>query len=247
VERGVSARPSSPLFAAAEAALRALARYHDYTVHGFEHLPKSGPALVVFHHSLATYDSFLLGVPILDRLGRIFRGLADRLIFRTPLLREAFSGAGFVEGSRDAVVAMLGRGEIIGLAPGGMRESLRSSRQRYTFDWSGRRGFVRMSLASGAPIVLAACPRGDDLYTVFDNPVTPWAYRRLRIPAPVFAGRWATPIPRPLGLFHLLSEPILPDVAPDQWTEHDVDAHHGRLVLRMERLMRDALAIEARP
>ncbi|HEU4405131.1 MAG TPA: lysophospholipid acyltransferase family protein [Polyangiaceae bacterium] len=241
---GTTERPRSLGFAAAEAVLRGLARYHEYEAFGFEHLPRTGPALIAFHHTLATYDSFLLGVPMLDRLGRVFRGLADRFIFRTPPLRQIFEGAGFVEGTREAVVEMLGRGEIIGLAPGGMREGLRSSRAKYTFDWAGRTGFVRMSMLSGAPIVLAACPRGDDLYTVIDNPVTPWVYERFRAPAPLFVGRWGTAVPRPRKLWHLLSEPIYPDVAKDQVRDEDVVAHHARVVSRMRRLMVDALDLD---
>jgi 1-acyl-sn-glycerol-3-phosphate acyltransferase len=236
-------KPEGRAFAAVERLFRHLCAYHDYEVFGLENIPSDGGALLAFHHTLATYDSFLLGVPIYDRLGRVFRGLADRLVFRTPGLSQAFRAAGFVEGTREATVRMLAQGELIGLAPGGMRESLRGTHAKYTFDWSGRRGFVKTSLASGRPIVLAACPRADDLFTVFDNPVTRWSYERARVPLPAFRGRWGLPVPRRLKLWHLISEPIWPDVPPDRVREEDVVAHHGRVVTRMKRLMKDSLAL----
>jgi 1-acyl-sn-glycerol-3-phosphate acyltransferase len=229
---------------AGEGLLRALSKYHQHHVYGFEHLPKTGPALVAFHHSLCTYDSFLLGVPIWDRLDRDFRGLGDRLIFRTPGLGRFMSEVGFVEGTREATTAMLRKGELIGMAPGGMRESLRSSRQKYTFDWSGRLGFVSVAMKAGAPIILAANPRSDDCYEVVDNPVTPWLYRHLKVPLPLAFGRWGTVLPKPVKLWHLLSEPLFSDIAPDQVQDADVEAMHQKVVQRMERLMRESLELQ---
>ena len=228
----------------AKGLMRSLAKYHRYEVFGFEHVPKSGPAIIAFHHSLATYDSFLLSVPIWD-MGREFRGIADRLIFKTPGLGQFMTDVGFVEGSRDATVAMLKKGELIGLAPGGMREALRSSKEKYQFDWTGRTGFVNVAMRAGAPIILAACPMSDDLYRVTQNPLTPLIYETLKVPVPLARGRWGTVVPRPVKLWHVLSEPILSDVAPDQVTDRDVDAQHAKVVARMQRLMEQSLAMKA--
>ena len=227
-----------------EGLLRRLAKYHRYEALGFEHIPKQGPALVVFHHSLATYDSFLLGVFILDRLGRRFQGLADNLVFRTPGLGHLFTEMGFVPGTREKTIEMLQRGEIIGLAPGGMREGLRGRRRKYRIDWRGRFGFVWTSMLAGAPIILAACPRSDDIYDVYDNPITPWLYRRCHLPLPLFRGRWSTPIPRPVKLHHLISEPIYPPVPPEQVERADVERHQAYLVERMDALMAESFAMK---
>jgi 1-acyl-sn-glycerol-3-phosphate acyltransferase len=227
---------------AAEALMRGLGRYHQYEVIGFENIPKTGPGLIAFHHSLCTYDSFLLSVPIWDQLDREFRGLADRLIFKTPGLGRFFHDVGFVEGTRDATIAMLKQGELIGLAPGGMRESLRSSNDKYRFDWSGRTGFVQVAMKAGAPIILAACPHSDDCYDVLDNPLTPWVYEHFKVPLPIARGRWFTALPRPVKLWHHIAEPIWPEVAPDQVTDADVTAMHAKVVARMDKLMREAMA-----
>lgn len=238
------AERSSLTFRAVEATLRTLCRYHDYRAYGLSNIPRQGGGLIAFHHSLATYDSFLLGAPLADELGREFRGLADRLIFRTPGLAHVFHEAGFRLGTRENTHELLARGELIGLAPGGMAEGLRSSRDKYRFDWSRRRGFVWVAMEAGVPIVLAACPHADDLYDVYPNPLTPLVYERFRFPAPLFRGLGPTALPRPVHLYHLVSEPLYPDVAPDRVTQRDVDAMHARVCSRMERLMKDALELD---
>src|SRR5262249_49186934 len=143
------------IFKGAELVLRSLSDYHDHRVYGIEHVPREGAALIVFNHSLATYDSFLLDVTLYDEVGRLPYGIADRLFFRPPLGGPTFRELGLIEGSRQAAVDILSRGDLLGLAPGGMREALRSSRDKYRVDWQGRMGFVWASCLSGAPIILS--------------------------------------------------------------------------------------------
>ena len=237
-------RTSSPVFKAGIAALRRLSDYHQYRAHGLDKLlGTEGGLLVACNHSFATYDAVLLALAGYQASGRWFHAMADRLFFRIPLVSDFFSTMGFVEGTRGTAEALLRSGEVLGVLPGGMREAVRSSRQKYAIDWRDRRGFVWLSMTTGAPIALAACPRADDIFDVVDNPLTPWVYERFRLPVAFFRGRGPTPVPRPVALWHLVSEPIYPPVAPDQVTERDVEAHHAHLSARMADLMRDALQL----
>jgi hypothetical protein len=234
---------NSPGFQRGLAMLRRLSDYHEYEAFGLEDiLHVRGGAIVACNHSLATYDAVLLALAGYDRSGRWFHAMADRLLLRIPGLRSAFSTMGFIEGTRAAGLDLLGRGEVLGVLPGGMRESLRSSAHRYTIDWERRYGFVWLSLLSGAPIVLAACPRADDIFDIADTRITRWAYERLKLPLPVFRGIGPTLVPRPVKLWHVLSEPIYPRVAPDRVDDRAVQAHHTMLVERMSGLMRQAIA-----
>lgn len=231
-------RTSSPGFRRGIALLQRLAAYHEHEVFGLEPaLRVRGGLIVACNHSLATYDAVLLALAGYERSGRWFHAMADRLIFRLPALGPALSAIGFVEGTRAAGLALLGRGEVLGVLPGGMREGLRVARAKYEVDWRGRHGFVWLSLLSGAPIVLAACPRADDIFEQVDNPLTAAAYRRLRLPLPLFRGRGLTPVPRPVKLWHLLSEPIAPPVPPERVDAEVVGAHQALLTRRMAELM----------
>ncbi len=238
-------RTNNPVFKTEIALLSKLSAYHRYEAFGLDGLLKhEGSLLVACNHSLATYDAVLLALAGYQASGRWFHAMADRLIFKVPVMGPLFKTLGFVEGTRESALALLRRGEVLGVLPGGMRESLRVSREKYTVDWRGRYGFVWLSMLTGTPIVLAACPRADDIFEMTDNPVTPWVYEHFRLPAPLFRGRGVTPVPRPVKLWHLLSEPISANVAPDQVTEKDVKAHHATLSLRMNDLMRESLAHE---
>ena len=223
--------------------LRALRAYHSYEVVGLETFPRRGPVLVASTHSLATYENFMLGSVALDAFGRRPYILADDLLFRIPIVGSTLREVGVVPGKRDAAVEILRRGDLLGLGPGGMREALRSSRRKYEFDWEGRMGFVWVALQAGAPIVLAACPSADDIYSVADLPVTPWAYERFHVPLTLFRGLGPTLVPRPVKLWHVLSEPIFCDVDPRAVTETVVEEHYERLVARMHTLMQQAREI----
>ena len=253
--RGEGARPTmettstqpygdrdSAFFRTFAVAIRSLSAYHQHRVVGLDNIPPQGPGIVVANHSLATYDTMLLGWQVAQAHGRELLALVDRLAVRAPITRTIFRDIA-IEGSRQSAEQALRDGKLILVMPGGMREMLRDSANKYRVDWAGRRGFVRISLNTGAPIILAACPQADDIFEVYPNPVTRMMYSRFKLPLPVFRGLGPTMVPRKVSLTHLLSEPIVPQVAPDQVTEADVEAHHERIVRRMDALMEEALAI----
>ena len=227
-----------------ERTFRFLADYHQYNVHGFENIPASGPAMIAGNHSVAMYDSFMIALPILDRLQRHVYGLADRLIFKLPAIGRIFRDTGFVPGTRDAAIDFIKQGNMVGCMPGGMREALRGPDDKYRVDWRGRRGFVWVAMRSGAPIILVASPRGDDIFDVRPNRLTRWAMDTLHIPFAMVSGRGGMPVPKPVKLTQLVSEPMYPEVAPDQVTERDVEAMHARVSERMDVLMQEALELE---
>ena len=90
--------------------------------------------------------------------------------------------------------------KCIAWSAGGMREALRPGDERYGVKWDKRKGFVRLSLRTGAPLVLAACPDADRLFHVYENRLTKLAYKRLHLPVPLVRGWGPTLLPRPVSL-----------------------------------------------
>jgi 1-acyl-sn-glycerol-3-phosphate acyltransferase len=222
--------------------MRVVARYHRHRVVGIEHVPQEGRCLVVVNHSLATYDIGLLGLRIFQHTGRNLRGLGDRAIFRTPLLRHVATQLGVVEGAPDAAQHLLEANRMVLVAPGGMIEALRTTRERYQLMWERRRGFCRLAIATQSPIMLAACPRADDLYKVFGNRLTRKVYERLRLPAPLVTGMAGTVLPRPIPLTHHIAPLMIPPaVEGDEAITAALPDYHRKVVDRMERLMHEAL------
>lgn len=213
---------------------RALGRWHRHDVVGLEHVPAEGPVLLAVNHSLATYDIALLCAKIYKRHGRLPRGLADRAMFTGPDGGRLARSLGFVEGTPENGQHLLATGQLAVVAPGGMREALRPSDERYHVRWATRRGFVRLAMQTGTPIVLAACPDADRLYHVYDNQLTKLVYAKARLPLPIVRGWGPTLVPRPVRLTHVLSPPQLPpsddvhdDVAVETWHTHLVDVMNG--------------------
>lgn len=219
--------------------LRAIRRYHQHEIVGLEHIPTAGPALLAVNHSLATYDIFILLHAIYENVGRLPRPLADRLFFKIPMLGDLIRYYGAVQGSPDAARRLLSQGELVTVAPGGMREALRPSNQKYQVMWERRRGFVRLAVETQTPVILAACPRADDLYDIYPSHVSAWFYHTYKIPI-FFASGWKkTVIPHPVKLVHYVSEPVKPPRLPKSPRALDraLDQFHAELQARMDVLM----------
>ena len=214
-----------------------LAHYHHHQVHNFERFPRQGPVIMLTNHSLATYDGFLLGKYIYQHSGRFARGLGDDLIFKIPKISEWAYSVGLVPASVKNAKELLRRGEIVGLAPGGMRESIKPSRQAYKILWNDRMGFARLAVEENVPVVLAACPKGDQIFQVFENPLTDILYKKLKVPFPLFRGLGPTLIPRPVTLTHEIEGPFLPSAIAQQG-QAGIEYFHHFIVERMQELMK---------
>ena len=230
-------------FRTVEVVLRSLQRYHRFQVEGWEGVDPLGAsraAMIVGNHSLATYDAMLLGVSMYDRWGRFPSPILDRAVLGTPVVGDALREVGFIDGDRSAIVDALRGGNMVAVSPGGMRESLRPSTRKRQVDWSGRTGFVRVSMLAGAPIVLAACPRGDDIFDVRESRLTNLVYRHTKLPLPIMLGWGPTLLPRPIPLTTYLSAPIPSPVPADEVTDDAVAEHHRFLTAAMNRFLEES-------
>ena len=191
-----------------------LRKYHTHSVLGLEKIPKEGPALVLFNHSLATYDIGLFGHAVYEKRGRLIRVLADHIFFKNSWSSQLVRGIGGVDGNMSNGRKLLDEGELVGIAPGGMRESLRPSSERYQIRWGSRKGFAKLAMEAQVPVVVTVCPKADDLYDVYPSSMTKVAYKKLKIPL-FFARGWGpTLIPRPIKLTHYVADPIYPPKMP---------------------------------
>ena len=223
-----------PLFARA---LEPMLRYHDYRVEGIEHIPVVGRAMIVLHHSLATYDCLLLAASIWHKTGRAPVGLGHDRLFDVPGLSTLVKKLGLRRASPENGQDLLEQGELLCVAPGGMREALRPSAERYKVCWEGRRGFVRLALKTQTPMILAACPKADDLFEVQEHAMTEWVYDNFRWPLPVFKGRRGLPVPKRVPLVHHIATPIVPPVLDEDNLDMQIDELHGVASQTMEQLL----------
>ncbi len=217
--------------------LTPLRRYHRHRVYGLDNVPREGPALMVINHSLATYDAFMLGIEIAMHTGRVPRGLGDNLIFKTPVIDELASLAGIHPANQENGGELLQSGHLVFVAPGGMREALRPSTERYRVRWTRRKGFARLAYEQQVPVVLIGCPAADDLLTVYENKLTKLAYRHLRAPLPFIRGVGPTILPRPVKLTHHIAPPLTPPALVEEREQAFIEGFHTECITVMEELL----------
>lgn len=228
--------------------INSIKQYHDHEAIGIEHVPLKGRGIIAVNHSLATYDIALLFKSIFDHTGRIPRSLADHLFFKFPYLGEMIEEIGALEGTQANAHKALEKDELIVVAPGGMREALRPSEERYQILWEKRKGFVRLAIETQSPIILAVCPKADDLYDVYKNPITAWAYRNYKIPLFFAKGMACSPIPKKIKLIHFLSKPLMPPELKEdpKLQKQQIDRFHKKVVTKAQELIGEAIAYRAK-
>ncbi|MBT9554912.1 MAG: hypothetical protein IV100_02735 [Myxococcales bacterium] len=127
-----------------------------------------------------------------------------------------------------------------------MSDALRPSDERCRVRWDDRKGFVRLVIRMGVPMVLAACPRADDLNDVQVCELTCSWRDRFHIPVPFLRDEGSGLRPRAIRLVLALSETIHPPAVHERNDLKTlVEPLHSRVVARMNERMQSVLDFEA--
>ncbi len=138
-------------------------------IDGWENLPES-PVLLVGIHSGAPFvwDAWTIGVQWWRRFGqeRPLHGTAHDALMAIPVIGRYFRAMGVLPAAPDAIATALAEGRDVALWPGGEVDSLRPWRERDVANLAGRKGFVKMAIRAGVPIVPIATVGGADAMPV---------------------------------------------------------------------------------
>jgi 1-acyl-sn-glycerol-3-phosphate acyltransferase len=138
-------------------------------VEGWEHIPPP-PTLLVGIHSGAPFvwDAWTVGIHWWRRFGRTrpIHGTAHDALMATPVIGDYFRKMGVLPAAPDSISAGLAAGHDVLLWPGGEIDSLRPWVNRDKADLAGRKGFVRLAIRSGVPIVPISTVGGPDAMPV---------------------------------------------------------------------------------
>ncbi len=131
--------------------------WHRAEVRGLDLIPESGPVLLVGNHSggNASPDTLIFTLAFSARFGveRRFHQLAHNLVVGYPVLGAMLRRFGTVAASPENARRALRGGAAVLVYPGGDWEVCRPSWQSARIDFGGRRGFLRLALEEGVPIV----------------------------------------------------------------------------------------------
>jgi 1-acyl-sn-glycerol-3-phosphate acyltransferase len=233
--------------------------YFRAEVRGLGNIPEDGPVLLVGNHSGGnlTPDTgvFTLAFSTYFGVERPFYQLAHNLVLSMPglgFLRKY----GTVAASHDNARKALRAGAVVLVYPGGDYEVHRPIWERHRVDFDGRKGFIRLALQEGVPIVplvavggqetsiflsrgegLASALRLDKLFRLKVLPVSlalPWG-----VNFGDMAGHW--PLPAKITV-----EALPPMHLREEFGEEpDLDEVYEHLIRQMQDTL-DALAAERR-
>jgi 1-acyl-sn-glycerol-3-phosphate acyltransferase len=129
--------------------------YFRGEVRGLENIPEDGPALLVGNHSGGTYiaDTFVFTMEFYDHFGpdRRFHQLAHDIAARMPA--TGINRFGTVAANHDNAREAFKRGAPVLVYPGGDYETYRPTWHGDQIEFGGRKGFIKLALEAGVPIV----------------------------------------------------------------------------------------------
>ena len=224
-----------------------------------ERIPAQGPVLLVGNHSGGnlTPDTLVLTLAFTSYFGveRRFYQLAHNLVVQHPaagMLRRFGTVAANPENAHEA----LSTGAVLLVYPGGDHEVFRPSWERHKVDFGGRKGFVRLALKEGVPIVPVVAVGGQETALFLSR--GEWLAKLLRLdrlarlkalsislalPWGLNIGDFGLHIPLPAKLVVEALDPI--DLVERYGPEPDLDQAYADVMTVMQAAL-DRLAAERR-
>ena len=163
--------------------LEIINRYLRVEVEGLEHVPTRGPCIVIANHSgYMGFDALMVGHQIYTHRKRVPRIIAHRLWFLRPEISVHAKKLGLVPATFDNGLKILKRNQMLMLFPEGEEGNFKPSVYSYRLR-KFRRGFVRLALSTGAPIVPAVVIGAEETHITLSQ--VRWAKQLLGILIPI--------------------------------------------------------------
>jgi 1-acyl-sn-glycerol-3-phosphate acyltransferase len=206
-------------------------RYFRADVKGVEHVPGTGPAIVVANHSGALPFDGLVLMHVLRRehpARREARPLIEDFLFHFPYLGTFINRVGGVRACPENAERLLDSGQVVIAFPEGAKGTSKLYRDRYKLQRFGRGGFIKLALRTRSPIVPTAIVGAEEAQPMLGK-IT-WLAKSVGIPyvpiTPTFP--WLGPLglaPLPAKWFLCFGPPM------DLAAEYGPEAADDRLLV----------------
>lgn len=187
--------------------------YFRVRTHGIDGLPQGRMLLVGNHSGQLPLDGAMVAVSLLMEADppRVLRSMVERWVPTLPFVSTFFARTGQVVGTPENCIRLLENDEAILVFPEGTRGISKVFSKRYQLASFGQ-GFMRLALATGAPIVPVAIIGAEEQAPALID-VKPLA-RLLKMPA-VPITPTILPIPLPARYTIYFGEPMVFSGRPD--------------------------------
>jgi len=176
-------------------------RYFRAEVRGIDRIPE-GAGLYVGNHSsgIMLFDSFIFAGAVYQQrgLGEVPYGLGHEVAISLPLLHQFIVPLGAVRASHGNAHRLFSLGRKVMVYPGGDLDAMRPFWRRDEVVFGGRRGYLRLALREGVPIIPVVSAGSHETFMILDEKnwlrLVPGLDRLLR------AKVWPTTLSIPWGL-----------------------------------------------
>ncbi len=179
----------------------ALWRWFRPVVRGLDRIPE-GAALFVGNHNAATLspDTFVFAIALYRERGLadIPYGLAHQLVVTLPGFRDLLIPLGAVRASHENAHRIFAHGGKVLVYPGGDLDAWRPYRHRNRIVFGDRRGYIRLALRAGVPIVPVVTAGAHETLIILDD--CRWLARLLRADRLVRLKAWPLTLSIPWGI-----------------------------------------------
>lgn len=158
-----------------------LSKWFRPRVQGLHNVPRGG-GLYVCNHSggFMTPDTWILAVALTRELGvdDVPYALAHQVVMEAPLTNQMLPAMGAIAANPQNAHRVFEAGYKVLVYPGGDLDAFRSSRDRGRIVFGPRRGYVRLALREGVPIIPVVSAGSHDVWWVVSD--GRWLSRLLR-------------------------------------------------------------------
>jgi 1-acyl-sn-glycerol-3-phosphate acyltransferase len=180
---------------------RPLERYFRAEVRGLDRIP-AGAGLYVGNHSggIITPDSFLFGCALYRERGLEYLpyGLGHEVAIRAPVAHQIILPLGAVRASHENARRLFQADKKVIVYPGGDLDDMRPFCHRERVVFGGRRGYIRLALRSGVPVIPVVSAGGHETFLVLDD--GRWLARWMRADKLLRSKVWPIILSMPWGI-----------------------------------------------
>jgi 1-acyl-sn-glycerol-3-phosphate acyltransferase len=172
-------------------------QYFRVEVHGIEHIPDTGRAMLIGNHSggLPVDGGMLLSSVFFDHEPpRLAHGMVEKFAGAWPFVSHWFARVGQLTGLPEHAEQLLENDRILMVYPEGARGTGKLYKDRYTLVRFGT-GFMRLALKTGTPIVPNAFIGGEEaLPTIYHAKTLAKLIGAPYVPVPPYIVPWPMPV-----------------------------------------------------
>jgi 1-acyl-sn-glycerol-3-phosphate acyltransferase len=181
-----------------------LRRYFRLKVEGIENIPKRGAAILTPNHSgFSGLDAMVLAYEVQRATRRVPKVMTHKFWFTADATANQMNKMGFVEATTENGMSELKKNHLLILFPEGEHGNFKPTTRAYQLQ-DFKRGFVRMALQTGSPIVPVMILGAEESHINLHQMKLPKILKNMILPLPLnlipFPAKWKIKILKPIFL-----------------------------------------------